>query len=116
MRTGNGALTRENTTERVTGMRLRSTLASSSLSEWGDVRSLLATRCMGTWVDVRTGSVASVDDAAGAGTAPRERQHRLTRQGRGLASVCAGQDEHPLDVPCHGHEGPLATHIVKSAQ
>jgi len=29
---------------------------SSSLSEWGDVRSLLATRCMGTWVDVRTGN------------------------------------------------------------
>jgi len=29
-----------------------------------------------------------------------------------LASVCAGQDEHPLHVPGHGHEVPLTAHIV----
>ena len=33
-----------------------------------------------------------------------------------LASVCAGQDEHPLHVPRHGHEVPLAAHIVEATQ
>src|SRR5258707_11745668 len=26
------------------------------------------------------------------------------------------EGEHPLDVPCHGHEAPLATHLVEHAQ
>src|SRR5712675_83413 len=26
------------------------------------------------------------------------------------------EGEHPLDVPCHGHEAPLATHLVEPAQ
>src|SRR5665811_1515600 len=26
------------------------------------------------------------------------------------------EGEHPLDVPCHGHEAPLATQIVEPAQ
>ena len=41
---------------------------------------------------------------------------QLTFQWFELASVCARQDEHPLDVPRHGHEVPLAAHIVDATQ
>ena len=28
----------------------------------------------------------------------------------------AGEDEHPLQIPRHRHEGPLAAHFVEAAQ
>jgi hypothetical protein len=43
-------------------------------------------------------------------------RRRLTLKWRKLASVCARQDEHPLDVPGHGHDTPLAAHIVEATQ
>jgi hypothetical protein len=31
-----------------------------------------------------------------------------------LASIHPRQDEHPLDIPGHGHEAPLAAHVICS--
>src|ERR1019366_6620786 len=40
----------------------------------------------------------------------------FSQQGPAPASSGGAEGEHPLDVPCHGHEAPLAAHLVEPAQ
>src|SRR5450830_1853171 len=40
----------------------------------------------------------------------------FSQQGPAPASSVGAEGEHPLDVPCHGHEAPLAAHLVEPAQ
>ena len=40
----------------------------------------------------------------------------FSQQGPAPASSGGAEGKHPLDVPCHGHEAPLAAHLVEPAQ
>src|SRR5450759_4834596 len=40
----------------------------------------------------------------------------FSQQGPAPASSGGAEGEHPLDVPCHGHEAPFAAHLVEPTQ
>jgi hypothetical protein len=88
-------------------------LTSSILSDWRFRRGLAAPRAILANYDVLRGWIGSSSRLSGRGGSLR----KLALWAGTLGGWSGGgEDEHPLEVPGHGHEAPLGAHFVETAQ